>query len=241
MKEFKFSPSLIISVALVISSVIFGMFYYSAQLKSNNLDSLSVTGSTKARVTSDQAKLIITFSSIANSNELTKGYKEVAKDLELTRKLLKDFSVDPNNIIESPVAMNQIYDNNYSLDMRYQLTQVVSVQLDDVVKITEISKKVPELASQGGMISVQSLEYYYSQLPDLRVSLLSQAIQDAKARAEKIAEGTGRQIGNVQAASSGVVQVMTTNSVDVSDFGSYDTSSIEKDVMVTVKASFRLK
>lgn len=241
MKEFKFSPSLIISVALVISSVIFGMFYYSAQLKSNNLDSLSVTGSTKARVTSDQAKLIITFSSIANSNELAKGYKEVAKDLELTRKLLKDFSVDPNNIIESPVAMNQIYDNNYSLDMRYQLTQVVSVQLDDVVKITEISKKVPELASQGGMISVQSLEYYYSQLPDLRVSLLSQAIQDAKARAEKIAEGTGRQIGNVQAASSGVVQVMTTNSVDVSDFGSYDTSSIEKDVMVTVKASFRLK
>ncbi len=85
------------------------------------------------------------------------------------------------------------------------------------------------------------MEYYYSKLPDLRVSLLSDAVKDAKARAEQIAQGTGRGIGNVLSASNGVVQVISPNSVDVSDYGSYDTSSIEKDVMVTIKASFRLK
>ena len=39
----------------------------------------------------------------------------------------------------------------------------------------------------------------------------------------------------------GVVQVMSLGSVDVSDYGSYDTSNIEKEVMITVKTVFGLK
>jgi hypothetical protein len=113
--------------------------------------------------------------------------------------------------------------------------------MEDVEGITAISKKITELASKGVIVSIQSLEYYYSKLPDLRVSLLTDAVKDAKARAEKIAAGTGRSVGSVQSASSGVVQVLAPNSVDVSDYGNYDTWSIEKEIMVTVKASFRLK
>jgi len=136
--------------------------------------------------------------------------------------------------------MNQLYDQN-GPSGRYQFTQTVTLQSGDVAKVTELSKNVTDLAGQGIVVNVQSLEYYYSQLPDLRVSLLTDAVKDAKARAAKIAEGTGRHVGDVQSASVGVVQVMAPNSVDVSDYGSYDTSSVEKDVMVTVKASFRLK
>ena len=121
------------------------------------------------------------------------------------------------------------------------MNQSFTIQSDDVEQITAISKQIPELASQGVIVSIQALEYYYSKLPDLRVSLLTDAIKDAKARAEKIAEGTGRNVGAVQAASSGVVQVLSPNSVDISDYGNYDTTSIEKEIMVTVKASFRLK
>lgn len=137
--------------------------------------------------------------------------------------------------------MNQTYDQTNSGIIRYQLNQTITIQLGDVVKLTEISKKIPDLAAQGAVINVQSMEYFYSQLPDLRISLLTQAVEDAKARAEKIATGTGKHAGDVLSASSGVVQVLTPNSVDVSDYGSYDTSSINKEVMVTVKASFRLK
>lgn len=241
MNESRFRPALVIGASLIISALVFGCLYYYAQSSANNKDSLSVTGSTKTHVTSDQAKLVISLSSIALGTELSNGYKSIANDLNLTRDLLKKSGVASTDIIEGPVLMNQVYDQNNSLPVRYQFSQTVSVQMSDVNKITEISKKIPDLTSQGAVISVQSLEYYYSKLPDLRVSLLTQAIQDAKARAEKIAEGTGRHVGSVQSASSGVVQVLTSNSVDISDYGSYDTSSIEKDVMVTVKASFRLK
>jgi hypothetical protein len=37
------------------------------------------------------------------------------------------------------------------------------------------------------------------------------------------------------------VQVLAPNSEDVNDYGTYDTSSINKEIMVTVKASFEIK
>ncbi len=239
MTESKFFPAVVVGVALVISALVFGLFYYSGQSVSSK-DILSVTGSAKMRVTSDQVKLIIALVRPSTQQSLGAGYNAIAKDLALAKDFLKKEGVDSNMITEGTVAMNQMYkpngDNN-----EYELRQVLTIQSTDVAKITDISKKVSSLASQGAIISVQSLEYYYSKLPDLRVSLLSDAIKDAKARAEKIAQGTGREVGNVQAASSGVVQVLPPDSVDVSDYGTYDTSSIDKDVMITVKASFRLK
>ncbi len=239
MNESKFSPSMIIGIALIISSLVFGIFYYSSQ-SINNKNILSVVGSVKKQVTSDKAKLIISINRIATTDELSQGYKDISHDFNLAKELLKKFGIDNDNLISSPISMNQMYDQNSNNQVRYQLAQTITIQSDDVNKITEISKKIPELAAQGAIISVQSLEYYYSKLPDLRVSLLTQAVQDAKARAEKIAQGTGQSVGSVQSASSGVVQVLQSNSVDISDYGNYDTSSIEKDIMVTVKVSFRL-
>ncbi|PKM89336.1 hypothetical protein CVU83_00275 [Candidatus Falkowbacteria bacterium HGW-Falkowbacteria-2] len=241
MNESRVLPAIITGVALVIGALIFGGFYYSAQTVMNNNDSLSVTGSTKTRVTSDQAKLSVSISSTAFETDLASGYNNMARELKLVKDMMIRLGAEDAQIIQSPISMNQMWDDKNGAPQRYQLNQTISVQLNDVEKVTEISKKIPELASQGGIVSVQSLEYYYSKLPDLRVSLLTEAIQDAKARAEKIAEGTGRRVGSVEAASSGVVQVLSPNSVEVSDFGSYDTSTIEKDVMVTVKASFRLR
>jgi len=229
-----------IGIALIVSAVIFGSFYYYAQL-ANTKDVLSVTGSAKTKVTSDQAKIVISLARTASVSNLSYGYSQIANDLKLSEKLLTDAGINAADIVESPVSMYQNYSNDKEAELSYNLSQTLTVQSNDVNKITEISKKVPDLASQGAIVSVQSLEYYYSGLPDLRISLLSDAIKDAKSRAEKIAEGTGRKVGSVQEASSGVVQVLTPNSIEVSDYGSYDTSSIEKEVMVTVKASFRLK
>ena len=240
MKE-KFLPASLIGLALVISALVFGLFYNHAQSQVAATDILSVTGSAKVKVTSDQAKLTINISRIITVGELASGYDSVSRDSNLVKGLLQSKGINDNQITFSPTSMYQAYDSSYSSEIRYQLNQTVTVQSDDVQKITAISQEIPSLASKGAILSVQSLEYYYSKLPDLRVSLLSDAVQDAKARAEKIAAGTGRKIGNVQSASNGVVQVLSPNSVDISDYGSYDTASIDKDVMVTIKDSFRLK
>ncbi len=236
----KSSLGFIISIGLVISAIIFGSFYYLAQTSTSN-NSLSVTGSAKVHVTSDQAKLVVGIVHTVPVSGLSGGYASVAKDLAATKALLTQQGIETKDIVESPVLMNQVYDSNSSAETRYDLRQTVTLQSNDVQKLTNISKKIPSLASQGAIVSIQSLEYYYSKLPDLRVSLLGEAIKDAKARAEEIAKGTGRHVGTVRSASTGVVQVLPLNSVDISDYGTYDTSSIEKEIMVTTKATFGLK
>ncbi len=231
-----------LALALIVSAVILGAFYYQAQ-SVNRKDILSVTGSTKTAVTSDQAKLSVSIARQVPLSQLASGYTAVARDLALTKALLTREGIPASGVFESPVSMNQFYDgtNTPGAETKYELRQTVTVQSNDVKRLTDISKKIPSLTSEGALVSIQSLEYYYSKLADLRVSLLSDAIKDAKARAAKIAEGTGREIGAVQSASNGVVQLLQPNSVEISDYGSYDTSSIEKEVMVTLKASFYLK
>jgi hypothetical protein len=244
MNESRLTPSIIIGIALVLGSIIFGSFYYSSQSLFSK-DALSVTGSTKSRVTSDQAKLVLYLSRTAYSTNLSSGYKKLNNDLVAVKELINESGLNDADISESAISTDRRYiyekDGNLSDIVPYDLNQIITVQSGDVEKVTALSKKIPNLADQGAIVSIRSLEYYYSKLPDLRVSLLAQAVKDAKARAEKIAEGSDRQVGEVQSVSAGVVQVLSPNSIDISDYGAYNTSSIEKEVMVTVKAHFRLE
>lgn len=231
-----------IGSGLIGAAVVFGLFYYTAQTRVVQDDTLTVTGSAKERITSDNAKLVIALTRVVPISELSGGYSAIDHDRGLVNTMLTAHGITDAQKIDSPVSMSQFYDQNgYGSEIRYQLTQNITVQSDNVATVTDIAAALPSLAAQGAVVSVQSLEYYISALPDVRVKLLTSAVTDAKARAEKIAAGTGRGIGDVRTASSGVVQVLAPNSIDITDSGAYDTSSIEKEVMVTVKASFDLK
>jgi hypothetical protein len=83
-------------------------------------------------------------------------------------------------------------------------------------------------------------QYYLSTLPKLRPQLLEEAMKDAKVRAEAITKAVGGKVGAVQAVRSGVFQVTTPDSTEISDSGSYDTSSIEKTVTSTVSVTFKV-
>ena len=138
--------------------------------------------------------------------------------------------------------MNEIWDNNNAqAEKNYNLVQNIEIQSNDVQKIDNLSKNIGPVMDKGVLFATTSLEFYYSKLPDIRIELLDNAIADAKLRADKIAKAGGKQIGAVQSASSGVVQVLAPNSVEVSDYGMYDTSKINKEIMVSVKTSFEIK
>jgi hypothetical protein len=241
MKEAKTLPALLIGLSLIIAAAIFGSLYYTTHTKLTTNNLLSVTGSAKTHVTSDKAKLVVSISHTVFQSSLPSGYENVAHDLKLINQLIDDSKIKDKTITESPVFMNQAYYPDYMAENQYNLIQTFTIQSDDVDGITQLSQSIPSLADQGALVSVQSLEYFYSKLPELRVSLLSDAVKDAQARADNIASATGMKVGNVQSAAAGVVQVLAPDSIDVYDYGAYDTSTIEKDVMVTVKATFRLE
>jgi uncharacterized protein len=226
-----------IGLALVLSTAIGSYTYYRIRTFDNTL---TVTGSSTKQVTSDHVKWVGIINHTAKIGSLKDGYTSMANDLVNIQAFLKGHNITSDQITISPIFMDQNYDQPQGAEKTYTLRQTVDVNSSDVVGVTEIAKNINPLIEKGVIFSTQSLEYTYTKLSDERVALLSDAIKDAKARASKLADSSGKKVGQLKSASSGVVQVLSANSLDVSDYGSYDTSKVEKSIMLTVKASFTL-
>ena len=228
----------ILGLAIIISTLIGAYAFY--QIKSFD-NTLTVTGSTSKAVTSDHVRWVGSMSRIATLDTLKTGYTNMATDLATVQSFLKDKNILANQIVTSVISMDQNYDQNKGSSSTYTLRQTIEVNSADVNAITNIAKNINPVIEKGVIFSTQSLEYTYTKLPEERVAMLSDAVKDAKARASSLAQSSGKSVGQLKNASSGVVQVMSANSLDISDYGSYDTSKIEKNIMLTVKASFTLK
>lgn len=192
---------------------------------------------------SDSVKWASGFSRTVFIQDLKSGYAQMTKDQTIVAKFLADKGIAEADINISPVMMDQnyYYDKGANTPKEYTLRQTVEVKSSDVQKITDIAKNTQALIDQGVIYSTQNLEYYYSKLSELRVSLLSDAMKDAEARAKSIVESGGGKVGSLKSASMGPVQVLSVGAQDVMDYGNYDTSKIDKDVMVTVRAAYTIK
>ena len=107
--------------------------------------------------------------------------------------------------------------------------------------IKEISNEITSLINQGVDINVNPASYDYSKLPELKVTLLEKASQDAKDRAASMLKPTGNSVGKIQSVKMGVYQITPVDSTSVSDMGINDTSSIDKKVTAVANVSFKIK
>lgn len=224
--------SFLIAVLLSMATIV--------RLRSYN-DIVAVTGSAKIEVTSDQAKWTTQVTRTVYESDLKNGYAQIAQDATKARAFLTAQGITEEELSVTPVSMFEVYSQDAGAPKRYTLSQTFTVQSTDVAKLTKASNNLSGIINQGVIFSSLSLEYYYSKLPEARIELLSSAIDDAKARATELAKNSGSKVGSLKSATSGVVQVQSRNSTDVSDYGSYDTSQIEKQITVTVKATFSLR
>ena len=231
----------IAGIALIVTGFLVTNAIYKIKSSEN---SIAVTGSAKKNVTSDLVKWTGSFSRNVNPNDLKSGYTSMKKDLDVVKTYLKTNGINDDTYTVSPVFVDNVY--NYKQDggnqlAGYILKQNIIVQSADLQKITKLAQDVTPIINQGIIFSTQSLEYFYTKLPEARIELLAEATKDAKNRAEKIAQSTGSQVSALRSASAGVIQVLQPNSTDVSDYGSYDTSTIEKEITAVIRVSFSLK
>jgi hypothetical protein len=184
------------------------------------------------------------------------GYaiKQLKEAETVTVKYLTSHGVDESLITVQPFtstvicqSQNQVmYDGSgrqqCSGSFTYSLSQTIIVEGDTVDAIRALSRNAPSaLALLGVQIQTVSVDFFYTKLASIRAELLELASKNAKERAVAIAKSTGNSIGGVKDASQGVFQVTQKNSTDVSDYGSYDTSTVEKKVTAIVRASFEVR
>jgi uncharacterized protein len=230
-------PSFILGICIVASFTVLGWYQKQARVE----NTLAVTGSSKQRISSDRVKWVSSFTRTVGMNELKSGYSQMKADQDKVESFLTKKGIGKDAVNISAVFVEEPNRYNPQGPQTYSLRQTVEVKSSEVVKISDLAKNLQEIIDQGIIFSTQSLEYTYSKLPELRVSMLEDAVKDAKARAEKIASSTGKSLGSAKSATQGVVQLLPPESNDVSDYGAYDSQSIEKDAMVTVKLNFELK
>ncbi len=229
--------SVILGLSFIIGFIIIS--YSLIQIKSfDNL--LVVTGSSKQLVVSDIAKWNASFSRNAYDYNLNQGYTAMKADEDIVKEFLRDNGISESEITITPVSMqkNYKYDSSYDSPDEYTLIQNVTIESGDIEKIKLISKNAQRVIEKGVIFSANAPQYYYSKLSDARINLLPSAMEDARKRAESI---SGKKAGSLKSVSMGVVQVLQPNSVDISDYGMYDTSTVEKEIMITVRASFSLR
>ena len=229
-------PSFILGLTLIIGLALVGQGI--ASRSSGNI--ISVTGSATADVTADSASWSITLNRTVGMGEIADANKALSTDGDAIARVLTNQKLASSTVTQTIVSTSQNYSSQGNT-VSYTLSETVTIQTSDVAKIDTLTHTLAPfqaVISSDTVLSPQSPSYFVSTLPQLRVSLVGKAVADAKARATEIAKSGGSTVGALNSASSGVVQVVAPNSTSVDDYGSYDTSTIQKQVMVTARASF---
>jgi hypothetical protein len=118
---------------------------------------------------------------------------------------------------------------------------MVAIESSEVSKVEQISREVTELIASGVEFYSESPEFYYTKLAELKIEMVSEATADARLRAEKIAQSSGGDLGNLQSAEMGIFQIVGQNSdEDYSWGGAFNTSSRRKTASITMQLNFQI-
>jgi len=207
-------------------------------------DVFVVTGSAKRAITSDYLLWRLSVSSQQPSAQ--DAYRDLIRQTERIRAYLKEKQVPEDAITTNAIetmAIPEVTANGQETGqiLAYRLTQRFEIRSGDVARYTELSRQVTELIEEGISLVSEPPQYLYTQLDQLRVEMVAAATKDARARAEAIASSTGSRVGRVRDAKTGVFQITSRNSTDVSDSGIYDTSSLDKDITAVVSVTFGIE
>lgn len=235
------STAIILAIGLIIAAYMLSSTWRSV---SRSNVTITVTGSASKNIRSDLAKWSGSYSRQAST--LTEAYDNLKKDMEIVKQYLVNKGFETDKLIFSSVNTTTIYGKNmqgYSTDevKGYRLSQTITLESNDVDKIDKLSRESSELILQGVNFDSYAPEFLYTKLSDLKIEMISLAAQDAKLRAEQIAQSTGDKIGDVRSSKTGVMQINAKNSTEVSDYGINDVSSLEKTITAVVNMSFSIK
>ncbi len=233
---------IVIALGAMISTFILSRAIVSYQKLQNQ--TISVTGSASQEITSDLAVWKAYYES--RSKDLKSGYAKINADKNNVKEFLLASGMEEKDIKFTPVSSYPVYkklSNGYDSNEidGYRLSQNVEVSSNNVDAVTKISQDVVKLVDKNVELTSNMVEYYVSNLNELKIKMLAEATKDAKQRAQSMVKSTGGSIGVMNSAKMGVFQIVAKDSTDVSDYGIYNTNAKDKKINAVVNATFTIK
>ncbi|MGD0710756.1 MAG: SIMPL domain-containing protein [Bacteroidales bacterium] len=241
--------TILIFAGIIIAAMILGNSWKKAHSDNRTIE---VNGIAKQDIVSDQ--IVWTGYLSADAKDTKTAYAELKKDTGIFKKYLLSKGLHEKEITFSPVAVQS--DNNWVYNSKgirvqkikgYTLTQNVRIESKEVEKVENTSLEVSELIDQGINFVEQSTEYYYTKLDELKLKMISAAVEEAHKRALLIATNSNCVLGDLKHSELNTFDVTAKNSSEEFTEGSrndyygdesFNTTSKNKIAMVTVKLEF---
>jgi len=237
--------SIVFGLAIIIAAALLG----NAFMNRNKTEGfIAVTGLGNADFTSDLIVWEGSYSTL-NSN-LKQAYSDLENNKRITINYLNTKGINADEIVFNAVNTQEKREQNYSESGRYmgdkfigyQLSQSIKIESKNVVQIEKISREITELLNQGVQFYSQPPRYYYTKLADLKIEMISKATEDARLRAEKIAQNSGSTLGELIDAKMGIFQITGQNSNENYSWGgTFNTSDKAKTASITMKLNYKVK
>lgn len=207
-------------------------------------NTIQVKGYAEKKIISENA--VWSGSINASHPHMAEAYEALDLVREKTMDFLKKEGYSSDTVVLGSVTKHQIKKrtpdgkNTTNEVETYNLSQTLEISSDDVKKLSTIPSKLNELNIAGYDINSGQVQFYYpsDKLDKLKVDLLAKASKSALERAEQFAVNSDCKIGKLLNARQGIFQITAPNSSDISDSGTYDTSTIEKIVKIVVTMAY---
>ncbi len=203
---------------------------------------ISVTGSARRLVKSDLIVWTGSFSTEAKT--LLAAQQSLKADLAKVEAFLKAQAV--TNYQVGPIGIQELRQRGNGDEgvrlVGYSLSQNVTVTSPEVERIAALDQQTAKLVEQGVQFTASAPLYIYTKSGEAKIEMLAEATKDARARAEQIASQGGRTVKELRAARMGVFQITPLYSTRGNSNweGENDMSSLDKNIMAVVNATFSM-
>ena len=159
---------------------------------------------------------------------------------------MQALDVELEGVEFSPLALSTKYELNEkgiptNKIESFTLSQEFSLISSNIALITKLSQNITSLFKEGITVVSHSPKYFYSKLDEMKITMLGAAATDAYQRAEELVTKSGAHVGRLRSAHQGVFQITPVFSNSVSDYGEFDTSSIDKRIKAVVTMEFAIE
>lgn len=233
----------LLGATLALGFAISALIISNAAVKISKKETIRVKGSATKLIKSDFGTW--TGSISVRTTDLTDGFKILENHIAQAEKLILD-----SGVTDKEFSMENVnIETNYKYDAKgnrldevnsYTLRRNVIVNSSQVETLENLAKNFTNLIKSGIMAESYNVNFIIQNLDNYKLELLAEATDNGLARAKILANNTNGQVGCLLNASQGIFQVLAPGASDISDYGTYDKSTIMKEIRAVVTLEFRV-
>ena len=160
---------------------------------------ITVSGSGDTLIPADIA--VVSLGVSARDKDVLKAQQKANEAIAAIRAILTENGIAPEDINTGYVNIYAIYDYSEELEeiAAYNASSTLAIRVSDMAVVGQVI----DLAFSAGANTLNGIDFSASDTTEARASALKKAVQDARAKAEILAEASGLKIMKIEAVMEG--------------------------------------